>query len=204
MQNEKCSLTGKVAPFVKSHIIPNAFSRPSQQNGRFVEGGGKYLKTVPTSWYDKNLVCREGEDILSFYDDFGIKELRRLHLVNTGMGPILDASKLDMESIGGIYGSVRIVRPSDGEKFRLFLLSILWRAAKTSLPAFKEIQISAKDDRKLRRALIEQKSPPEEFYPISIVQLYGNIPRHNISPESLDEIIPTGDRSNYRNNIFRI
>ncbi|NHN93847.1 hypothetical protein [Acetobacter sicerae] len=115
-----CRLTKIYAPMVKAHIIPEALTRPSKDNGHFLEGGGKYQKSVPTSWYDSNLVSRKGEDILVRYDDYGISELRRLQLVSSGLGPLSDVALLASSYVADANSYLRIVRPKNGGMLRLF------------------------------------------------------------------------------------
>jgi hypothetical protein len=61
-----CKLTGKSGKFVKSHLIPQAFTKPSVPGNFFITGGqGRRPKSNWSSWYDEQLVVQEGEDILS-------------------------------------------------------------------------------------------------------------------------------------------
>lgn len=78
-----CKLTKKTGKFVKSHIIPKALTKPEISGAPFVEFGMNYKqsKRCYSSWYDNNLVTREGENILSDYDDWAIRELRKNKLI---------------------------------------------------------------------------------------------------------------------------
>src|SRR5260370_16132745 len=81
MEADICKLTGDKGKFVDSHLIPQAFTRPPAGEG-FISGGeGSRPKRNWSSWYDQKLVTERGEQLLANYDDWAIKELRRLELV---------------------------------------------------------------------------------------------------------------------------
>jgi hypothetical protein len=77
MANGTCRLTGTKGKFVKSHLIPKALTRPEEPGLPLIQGGsGKRARKRWDSWYDSELVTREGEDILSALDDWAIRYLR--------------------------------------------------------------------------------------------------------------------------------
>ena len=82
-----CALLGVEGTYAKSHLIPLSLTSPSTKGERFIEAG-RGLRPIRrfTSWYDQQLVIREGEKILSEIDTAGIEELRRLKLIWSGWG----------------------------------------------------------------------------------------------------------------------
>lgn len=179
----QCKLTGHTGKYVKAHIIPEALSKPSTPGESFIQAGkGDRPVRRWTSWYDPDLVTSEGEQILAKYDNWGIGELRRLKLVwSSGEGiEISDFS--DWNATGNDGHGVRIIEYSDGEKMRLFLLSILWRAAASRLPELKHIHIPQHRLNRLGKMLVTGDPNPNFLFAACLIQLTGYGPRHNLTP----------------------
>ena len=150
-------------------VSPKALTKRSNPTGYFVTGGpGRRPKKSWSSWYDEELVIRKGEDILERYDNWAIRELRRLELVWSGWS---GNTSLPVETWFGPkpkgfgYGQVKC---SDPDQLRLFFLSLLWRAAATSLPDFGEIQLEPEELDRLRTMVLTGNPQPLDFYPISL------------------------------------
>ncbi|HEV7779150.1 MAG TPA: hypothetical protein VGO76_19930, partial [Luteibacter sp.] len=150
-----CKLTGKRGTFVKSHLIPTSVTRPSTPGKPFIEAGlGRRPVRRWDSWYDKELVIRAGEDILSGYDDAGLVELRKHGLLWSGrpFDAIPDVMILDPEHGFGI----REINGVDGESLRIFFLSLLWRAATSRRSEFSEVQLSPSNLEQLRLMVLKR------------------------------------------------
>jgi hypothetical protein len=177
-----CKLTGASGKFVKSHIIPRAIAPPAPGGEPFAQAGnGLRPSRRRESWYDPNLVTQEGEAILTSYDTWGIAELRRQKLIWQSWGPMTSLSTSDFIGISKDHGA-RSISFSDPTRMQLFLLSILWRAAASDLPAFAEISLRHSDTRRLKRYLLDAHRPPADFFPASITQLSTLGLPHNASP----------------------
>ena len=124
-----CKLTGTRGTFVRSHLLPRALTRPSRPGAPFIESGEGHRPTQRwDSWYDKELVTREGEDILEVADTRGIAEFRRLGLVWSGRAPTVAGPVPDyFDGDSGV--GTRILRNIDVHAIRMFILSLLWRCA---------------------------------------------------------------------------
>jgi hypothetical protein len=186
----ECKLTGTIGPFVRSHLLPLALTRhevpgePIYQAGE----GSRPIKRM-TSWYDTTIVTADGESILSGYDDWAILALRRLKLVWSGWkGARLKAS--DMMVINDEF-AFRKMENEDWARLRLFFLSLLWRAAESSLREFSQIVLPQKDLELIRKALLSGIPPPLEFYPIMLTQLSTKGPPHNHAPIPQLKTIPS-------------
>jgi hypothetical protein len=148
-----CKLTGKSSEFIKSHLLPKALTSLGVAGERRISGGqGSRPKRSWTSWYDEELVVKEGEEILADYDNWAIAELRRLELVWSGWGtksslPLETPEWFDPKLKG--FG-LRVVECANPEKLRLFFLSLLWRAAASTLPEFGEINLEQDELERLR------------------------------------------------------
>jgi len=171
-----CKLTLKEGVFVKSHILPKSLTRPSFQGSQFLEGmiinGKKKFTKRRDSWYDKSLVTRCGEDILADLDSFGIKELRDKGLVWSS------------KEVRGLPRKAHEIKVefNQPERLRLYFLSLLWRAAATSLNAFSGVKLKASEVEKLRRILIGETADDKFTFPMSVVQIYPRGLRHNMAP----------------------
>lgn len=179
-----CKLTGKVGPFVKAHILPAALTSSAGKGLPFAQAGHNNAPIKRwTSWYDNSIVTREGEDILAQHDDWAIETLREHRLVWSGWAQTNTLEAADLMAIpdGDGYG-LREISDIDGNRLRLFFLSVLWRAAVSSLPECAEVALHASDIRRVRRMLIEKDPTPLERFPVSLTQLTTRGPIHNLSP----------------------
>lgn len=188
----QCKLTGRPGAFVKAHIIPKALTAPDPADQPFVQSGiGHPPIKRRTSWYDPALVTREGEDILSNYDNWAVSALRRHKLVWSGWGcnDVLVSS--DFEAVPRVpEWGVRRIHGLDGARLRLFLLSLLWRAAASDMLEFEDIRLTASDQRRLRRAVETGSGLPQHRFPMTLTQFSTRGEVHNLTPLSL--IIPRG------------
>ena len=185
-----CKLTGDVGPLVKAHILPAALTSPYPAGLPFAQAGrdSPPIKRW-TSWYDPTIVTRVGEDILEEYDTWAVEELRRHKLVWSGWGTSEKLISPDFEEIPGAedYG-VRTIERLDGNRLRLFFLSLLWRAAVSDMPEFKEIVISTSEVRRLRRMLVERDPLPLHHFPMTLIQLSTKGDIHNLTPLAQDKL----------------
>lgn len=179
-----CKLTGAKGPFVKSHIIPQALSKPDIRGRPFTQSGRDYApQKRRDSWYDARMVTRAGEDILARYDDWAIAELRLHRLVWSGWGEDEELRADEMSLIPGAGGmGARKIKDIDARMLRLFLLSILWRAAATTLPEFRELRLLPQDRKRLARMLCDGRVEPMSFYPAMLFQLSTRGQFHNHTP----------------------
>lgn len=134
--------------------------------------------------YDGELVIRKGEAILAEYDNWAIRELRRLELVWSGWGhktslPIETWFGPEPKGIG-----MRQVECADPGEFRLFFLSLLWRAAATTRPEFREVDLNPSELELLRKMVRDRNPQPLDFFPISLLQIVTKGVGHNLGPFS--------------------
>ena len=180
-----CKLTGRSGKFVKSHLLPRALTRPNVAGEYFISGGqGRRPKKSWTSWYDEELVIKKGEDILADYDNWAIAELRRLELVWSGWGtkssfPLETPEWFDPQPEG--FG-LRQVECSNPDKLRLFFLSLLWRAAATTLPEFGDINLEPEELELLRTMVLNRDPQPLNFCPTMLLQICSKELPHNLGP----------------------
>lgn len=182
MARGTCKLTGTHGKFVASHLIPKALTRPAITGAPLLQyGSGMKPSRRWDSWYDKNLVTREGEDILTALDTWAITELRKHKLVWSGWGP-MTALTTGHDAIGGTPWGSRRIKPIDTQRLRLFFLSLLWRAAASSRPEFSEVALPPDELECLRAMIVGGNHEPLHFYPMALVQLSTMGEIHNQTP----------------------
>jgi hypothetical protein len=190
MRQGVCKLTGKRGRFVDSHLIPKALTRPEAPGLPFIQtGDGARPERRWSSWYDRELVIREGEDILSALDTWAISEMRKHKLVWSGWGP-MQALTPDFTLPNTPYG-IRKLRGIDSRRLRLFFLSLLWRAAASARVEFREASLPVEDVEQLRAKLLSGNSDPAWFYPIDVIQLSTLGVVHNQTPLKMTKVNPT-------------
>jgi len=135
----------------------------------------------PTSWYDRSLVGRQGEDVLARIDWRGIEDLRQHHLLWSSWGSSDSLPTDDLLFEDGVP-RLRWISLSDATPLRLFFLSLAWRAGATTRPEFRWTSISPTvvDDLRLRVAGEDPGAP--EDYPIQLYQIVTRGVAHNRTP----------------------
>jgi hypothetical protein len=178
-----CKLTQLPGDFIDSHLIPKALTKPGKQGTPFFQLGpdGKLVRRW-SSWYDPKLVTRKGEDILSELDTWAILELRKHKLIWSSWGSEKSLPSNLFTKIGETDWGVRKIVGIDPNKLRLFLLSLLWRAAATELSEFRNVELAEADVETLRQMLISRSSEPLFFFPVTLTQLSTLGPIHNQAP----------------------
>jgi hypothetical protein len=185
-----CKLTGTQGRFVKSHLIPKALTKPEVNGMPFVERGrGQRPLRRWSSWYDDQLVTRAGEDILAKLDDWAVATLRKEHLVWSGWGPMQRLIVPDMDTFPGTSLGIRRVS-IDPTMLRLFFISLLWRAAASARPEFKDITVPDQHLEQLRMMVMNGTPEPLSFYPTMLTQLSTLGMIHNLTPIATKKVIP--------------
>ena len=190
-----CALTRRPGKLVKSHIIPEALTKPTAGSPLVQHGIERTPSQRWSSWYDSQLVTAEGEKVLSDLDGWGIRELRRLRLVWSGWE---HPSELELQEdfLGpSRWIATRRVRSSDWRLLRRFLHSVLWRSAASTRSEFAEVSLPAERLESLRLAVLGEFEPPELFLPMYFVQLSSKGPMHNRTPypDVLEDLNLQGD-----------
>lgn len=191
----RCKLTGHEGKLVRSHLLPKSVTRTPEPGLPRVDGfNGRRPTKRFDSWYDPCLVTRTGEDILSDYDNWAVKELRRLKLIWSGWG---DHDNLPDDNVEWSEDSrigFRHLVSDDINMLRLFFLSLLWRAASTSLNDYR-VPLPPDQIETLRKMLIRRDPTPIDLFPVVLTQLTTKGPWHIAGPRivNLPPVNGTGD-----------
>jgi hypothetical protein len=175
-----CFLTGEKNFLVDCHIIPKALTKPTYSGAPLLQTtrGSGHKKRL-SSWYDRSLVTRQGEDILSRLDDFAIKKLRKHQLIWSGwtfFRPPIQRITPGLENHG-----LRIVRLTECERLARFFHSIAWRAGASTLADLAECCVNIEELENLRLSVLGDGDATSKF-PVSLTQLSTLGVTHNHSP----------------------
>ena len=148
--NGICRLCGKQGPLAESHILPEFVYRPFYDNSHtsILIDLHRSKKIKRQKGFTQYLLCSPCETKFSklekYFSDiwFGKNRLRPISLV----GEI-----------------IRIV-DIDYAKFKLFHLSIIWRAGVASIPEFSNVRLGTQEP-KLRKRLLEDNPGDPTDYP---------------------------------------
>jgi hypothetical protein len=201
-----CRLTKQRGKFVKAHLIPKALTRPAVAGLPFVENRlGSRSARKWSSWYDSKLVTAEGEAVLTALDNWAIPELRKHKLVWSGWGPLQSlAHGHDHDPIGNTGFGLRKVSGLDANRLRLFFLSLLWRAAASTLHGFAEIKLPPQELEKLREMLLADDPGAPTYFSIHLIQISTLGPVQNLTPIAQTKTIPAvGNVQEHTRPIFR-
>lgn len=195
MQDGRCALTQKNGKFVKCHILPQSFTKPSVSGAPLYQSSqGDGEKRRWSSWYDKNLVTREGEDILSEIDDKAIKQLRKHQLVWsswTVFRPHFEKFSPMLPNHG-----LRRVKIDDSNSLIRFALSVAWRASASSMPDMRYATLDPEMENSLKDYVLGREIKGASSFPVSLIQISTRGEIHNHSPYVSDKQIFDLENSN--------
>ena len=128
-----CRLCDAEKVLCKSHIIPKAIFRDAMSDD-LNRGLNMYteqrVETGKMAGEYEYLLCRDCEEIVGRYDDYGIKFLRR------SVG-----ERLTMLNGETIPDDIDLLSEVDLEKLRLFIISVLWRASVSSREFYSNVEL---------------------------------------------------------------
>ncbi len=192
-----CALTNKHVKFVKCHIIPQAVTQAEIKGAPLYQTTrGRGERRRWTSWYDQNLVGREGEDCLSKIDDAAIKILRKHQLVWSSwlvFRPHFESMAPMLPNHG-----FRKIKLGDPSLLVRFALSIAWRASASSIPDMSEAKLTRDEEDELKAFVLGKQVIGTSPFPVSLTQISSVGIKHNQSPSIERKRIPGFDGSEDR------
>ena len=158
----KCKLCGNETKLLKkSHIIPDfMFQDLFDEIHRYheVTVNNQYplkSKIRQSGAYDKNILCKICDNNL-----LGSLETYASHALYGGIELTIENGAINNSKYTKINGL-------DYTKFKLFLLSVLWRASISNLPVFQHVNLG-KHEEIIRGMLLENKPGKSDEYPCAI------------------------------------
>ena len=162
-----CRLCRKTGPLCESHIIPEALYGPSYDcTHRLTKWppspGGK--PTYLQKGLKEYLLCESCENLLNTSYEQPFKKYWYDGRALPDAVPVPDPGRDDVVLITGF----------DYATFKLFHLSVLWRASVASIQGFRSVNLGPYED-KLRKMLLNKDPGPATRYPIwGRVLLFGD------------------------------
>jgi len=176
----RCSLCKQEKKLIKkSHIIPEFFYRETKlydekHKMNKIEAkeykNSKKVGRVPSGDYEGGILCADCDNkLIGGLEDYGRKVL---------FGGLFNEEALGYKNLKNPTDGLEytIITNVDYTKFKLFLLSILWRASITKREMFKEASLADADNEIIRKMLITKDAGKINEYPI-IFMSYLNDPR---------------------------
>jgi hypothetical protein len=198
-----CALTGEHGPFVASHIVPRAFSKPVVPGQPLIvwRGGAEPPGLRRNGVYDPALVTRAGEDILEKHDAWAINEFRKHNMVWSAWGPRVAVPP--PHDNHGAFGH-RIFDDIDPIRLRLYFASLLWRAAASKRREVSQITIPQDDIDRLAESLRSGIPRGDTFYPVILSQYSTMGSVHQANPITrLKQMYDNDGNSTFKVKIFR-
>lgn len=138
-----CALCQEQRELEKSHIIPNAFFRRIKPEGKAVQYEPETLEPnryEQNSWHER-LLCGGCEDLISVWERYAV-------------GAIFEPERWGIVKTVGRDLSEQWMK-TDYTKFRLFLLSVLFRAGVARGHPYKNVVLTDDETETLRKALLK-------------------------------------------------
>ncbi len=140
------------------------------------------IKKPSDGEYEGGLLCKECDNILlgHYYEDYASKAMYGGQLLK-------DECPIFQNCIN--QNGIQFIKCDNlnYHKFKLFLLSVLWRANISTRPFFSEINLDKSDDKKIRQMILTKNGGRVDEFPIFISSYVSNhkIPKQLIAQPRL-------------------
>lgn len=150
-----CKLCGEQERLIKAHIIPESLYGPLRREGRiprmYSTAPDAFPKRTRTGIYDDGILCASCDNKIGDWDNYA-QEMLLKPLSDFGPPDRLVAQ--ECFSIQGL----------DYRRFKLFFVSLIWRADQSRQEFFSEVDLGMKwRNRAKEMILAEDPGDPEEF-----------------------------------------
>ena len=138
----KCRLCQQSSDLCESHIIPEFLYKTmySKEKHQFIQLSGPPKVRKWQKGFKEKLLCRECEDKLNKCETYAARVL-------------FGGTEIGLERMQDAI----IVRDVDYQKFKLFQLSLIWRAGASALQQFSNVNLGPHDE--TLRSMIEKDEP---------------------------------------------
>lgn len=163
-----CRLCNKERKLVESHIIPKfMYKGMKDENHSFsevtynLETDQNKIRRKQKEDFDPNILCEDCDNrVLGGIEKYAEQSMYGENL-NSTFAPRCKNYKNPVDG-----SEASICTNIDYRKFKLFLLSILWRASISTRPVFKDVSLGPKHEEIIRKMILEGHAPSENEYPI--------------------------------------
>ena len=151
----------------KSHIIPKfMYKGIISEDNKIIQtnlNDTTKKKTIRTGAYEPHILCQECDNNV-----IGKLESYASELLFGNWARQLNGIKLSNEISQDGIKSLR-VQGVDYNKFKLFLLSILWRASVSDQALFKKVILGSALEERLRDKIVNQEADEDDEYEVSVI-----------------------------------
>lgn len=156
IENKTCRLCGTDTKLCESHIIPEFFYKPIYEPGHVFYRFSSVDERAKKSYkgLKQKLFCKSCEDIFHEFENY--------------IAPIWASEEIKYRNENGIS----YIMGLDYRLFKLFQMSIIWRASVSTLPEFGNIKLGEKHETSLREMLLNKI--PAKPYQYSCVIVHAN------------------------------
>jgi hypothetical protein len=152
-----CKLCGQPSELQNSHIIPEIFYDLiyDEKPRRFhvIQADPSKKIEYGQQGHREHLLCRECEGKFGKLEDY----VKRTFID----GKIVDGKRPQAAKMQDCI----VLQNLEYKKFKLFLLSLLWRMSITTLDFFANVSLGQKHEEKIRKALLDEDPLQPEDYP---------------------------------------
>ncbi len=163
MSTDNCKLCGQNKKLVAAHIIPRSFFHNAKGVSKSWSEARRYdtkdVKIWQSGFCDNRILCNDCERGFSNWDGYGYRVL------GTPPGTQdFPRTQTQWEAF--------VIRDVDYTRFKLFVLSVLWRASTSSLPFFTRVQLGPHEATIAN--LIRKRDPgSEDQFQVVLARLVG-------------------------------
>lgn len=155
----------------RSHIIPNFMYEGLFNEKHFIADfdliGDRGTRFQPNGYYDSNLLCEECDNVL-----IGRLENYAKIILFGGEGKFSDYHRIEQE-VDVLGNTILHIKNIDYQRFKLFLLSVLWRASLSKQKIFRHVNLGNHEEI-IRKMIYDSNPGLESEYPIGILLFTPN------------------------------
>lgn len=172
-----CKLCLKDRTLRRSHVIPNGiFKRIFRENDgkaiSFSDDKSTWIEYSSDSWWEP-LLCEECEDRINRnYEQYALAALRNS----------LRSVSVRKTGQGVVFSSI------DSDRLQLFVTSMMWRAAVSTLPVYSKVYLPPVWEGEIRNCLLKERKIRSSLVSIRVFRLSDKTPG-GFSLESLKSVI---------------
>jgi hypothetical protein len=160
-----CKLCLIEKPLIKAHIIPNFLYKEIFNKEHFLykvdANSLNEFKKLHTGYFDRNIICKECDGkIISSYEHYASQVVFHSSIEK-------NAVLRDQEDGIKDYYFASI----DYTKFKLFLLSMIWKASVSNINYCKKVNLGSIHEEEIRLMLLNSNPKKTLDYAVSIIKL---------------------------------
>lgn len=163
-----CRLCLQEKELIKAHVIPRFLFKDIFSGNKIYETSFNNLsqRTVEQdAAYDYSMLCTDCDSLIGKYETYAANTIYR-------KGP------RNYEVINQREFDTIIIKDIDYKKFKLFLLSNLWRSSVTQNKMFKSISLGKVHEERLRLMILHSKPGDVDEYPCLIFRFSDQVNRY--------------------------